>query len=224
MSPTLSIVALWLLFAGSHMVLSSMRVRPKLVGVLTPGGFLAGYSVLALAIFIPLVGTYFDHKHQGAMLWSLRVGPFLEVFSIVVMAIALTILIAGIIQPSPASISAQGKSLEPARGIQLITRHAVFMAAGLFGLVHLVPNGFATDIAFFGGFPLFAVVGSWHQDQRKLATEPERYSAFYEATPLIPFTGSRTLEGLKQIPPLAYALGIGATAVLRYFHASWFGG
>ena len=109
------------------------------------------------------------------------------------------------------------------KGVHLITRHSVFMAAGLFGLVHLIPNGFASDIAFFAGFPVFALIGCIHQDQRKLVTDSERYADFHAATPLIPFTGKNTLQGLKGISPLGYALGIGAAIALRYFHAQWFG-
>lgn len=224
MSPTLTIVALWVAFALSHMALSSLKLRPRLVSVLTPNGFLGAYSVLSFAFFVPLVSTYFRHKHTGAMLWSIRVTPALEVAIVVVMGIALTMLIAGVLTPSPASISGRGPEAAEAKGVQLVTRHAVFMAVAIFGAVHLIPNGFASDVAFFAGFPVFAVLGSWHQDQRKLVTEAERYGPFYASTPWLPFTGARTVEGLSRIKPLTYALGIGATALVRYFHASWFGG
>ena len=104
-----------------------------------------------------------------------------------------------------------------------ITRHGVFMAVGLFGLVHLIPNGFASDIAFFAGFPIFAIVGCLHQDRRKLVTDSQRYAGFHAATPLIPFTGKQTLRGLRELSPVAYVLGIGLAIALRYFHAQWFG-
>jgi len=222
MDPTLSIVLLWVAFAVTHIAMSSSRLRPKLVSMLTPGGFLGVYSLVALATFVPLVAIYFGNKHTGPLLYAIRVTLVVEVIMVAGMGIALTILFAGIVSPSPASINAPQDAGE-ARGVHLITRHPVFMAAGLFGLIHLVPNGFASDIAFFAGFPLFALIGCRHQDQRKLSTEAERYGPFHAATPLVPFAGSRTLEGLRQISPLSYVLGIAATVLLRYFHASWFG-
>lgn len=128
-----------------------------------------------------------------------------------------------IVSPSPVSISAACDKPVEVRGINFITRHAVFMAAGLFGLIHLIPNGFASDVAFFAGFPIFAIVGGLHQDQRKLITDAERYSAFHAATPLIPFSGKETLRGLRELSPIAYGAGIGLAVALRYFHAQLFG-
>jgi uncharacterized membrane protein len=223
MSPTLTIVLLWLAFAVSHMALSSLTLRPRLVGVLGEKGFAGVYSLIALVIFVSMVSVYFDNKHSGAMLWSVGMTPSFVGLVSFVMGVAVVILVAGIVTASPASMSvAAGKAVELG-GIHFITRHAVFMAAGLFGLVHLIPNGFASDVAFFAGFPIFAVIGSLHQDQRKLVTDTKRYREFYAATPLIPFTGKRTLRGLRELSPIAYGLGIGLAVALRYFHAQWFG-
>ncbi len=223
MSPTLTIVLLWLAFAVSHIALSSLTLRPRLVRVLGEKGFMGVYSLIALVIFVSMVSVYFDNKHSGAMLWSVGMTPSLVILVSIVMGVAFVILVAGFVTMSPATmLVAAGKPVE-LRGIHYITRHAVFMAAGLFGLVHLIPNGYASDVAFFAGFPIFAVIGSLHQDQRKLVTDTKRYSEFHAGTPLIPFTGKRTLRGLRELSPIAYGLGIGLAVTLRYVHAQWFG-
>ena len=77
--------------------------------------------------------------------------------------------------------------------------------------------------AFFGGFPLFAVVGAAHQDRRKLATDP-RFRRFYDETPFLPFTGRSAVQGVRELVPTAAGLGILLAAIVRYFHGSWFGG
>lgn len=223
MSPTLTIILLWLAFAGTHVAFSSLAWRPRLVSMLGAAGFQIAYSVVALALFVPMVTIYFQNKHSGPMLWSTGVTPFVEGVITVGMVLALIIIVAGTLTPSPVSIAANREDPVVVKGVHLITRHSVFMAAGLFGLVHLIPNGFASDIAFFAGFPVFALIGCIHQDQRKLVTDSERYADFHAATPLIPFTGKNTLQGLKGISPLGYAIGIGAAIALRYFHAQWFG-
>ncbi len=97
------------------------------------------------------------------------------------------------------------------------------MAMGIFGLLHLIANGYATDVAFFSGFPVFVLLGCLHQDRRKLQTQDTRYRPFYEATPLIPFTGSQTLRGLREMGWKAPLIGVVLTGVVRYFHAAWFG-
>ena len=223
MSPTLTIVLLWLAFAVSHIAFSSLSLRPRLVRFLGEMGFMGVYSLIALVIFVSMVSVYFDNKHSGAMLWSVGMTPSLVILVSIVMGVAFVIIVAGFVTMSPATmLIAAGKPVE-LRGIHHITRHAVFMAAGLFGLVHLIPNGFASDVAFFAGFPIFAVIGSLHQDQRKLVTDAKRYPEFHAATPLIPFTGKRTLRGLRELSPIAYGLGIGLAVTFRYFHAQWFG-
>jgi uncharacterized membrane protein len=98
------------------------------------------------------------------------------------------------------------------------------MAFVVFAAVHLLPNGWAGDVAFFGGFGAFALAGAAHQDRRKLATGPVGYDAFVKATPFVPFTGRETLRGLRELAPVAVIAGLGAAFLVRWFHSAWFGG
>ena len=224
-SPVASIVLLWLAFGLSHAFLSSRRLRAKLVGWLGERGFLGVYSGVALATFIPLVSTYFAHKHEGALLWAPGVETSWGLWAIyVVMGVAFVLLVAGLVTPSPTSITAPpGTAEQSPRGIHLLTRHAFLMSTALFGAAHLVPNGYATDVAFFGGFPLFVLLGAMHQDRRKLSDPASGYRAFYEATPLIPFTGRRTLAGLRSLDWKAVVAGVGLAWLVRHYHQAWFG-
>jgi uncharacterized membrane protein len=202
------------------MGLSSLRLRPRLVAALGAGPFQGVYSLVALLFFVPLVWTYFAHKHAGALLWSIPLGTGLRWPLYIGMGVAFVLVVAGLLQPSPAAIGS--RTTEP-RGVHRITRHPVFMGTGLFGLLHLAPNGFSADVAFFGGFPLFALLGCWHQDRRKLAEGGETFRSFYAQTPFLPFTGRDTLRGLRELSPLALALGIALTVALRVWHRQLFG-
>jgi uncharacterized membrane protein len=62
------------------------------------------------------------------------------------------------------------------------------MGLALFGLLHLVFNASSADVAFFAGFALFAPLGAWHQDRRKLAMDVPGFRQFYDGTPLLPFS------------------------------------
>ena len=57
MSPTLTIVLLWVAFAITHLAFSSLKLRPRLVGVLGEFGFMGAYSLIALVTFVPMVGS-----------------------------------------------------------------------------------------------------------------------------------------------------------------------
>lgn len=225
MSPTLTIVLLWAAFALTHMLMSSIRFRPKLVAVLTDRGFQGVYSLIALGIFVPLCMVYFANKHAGPLLWSIPLSPLLYWLIVVGMFVSFVLLFAGVLTPSPTMMAAGpgGEAARP-RGVHFITRHALLMSFALFGSLHLLTNGYASDVAFFGGFPVFVLLGTAHQDRRKLALDGERYRPFFEATPLVPFTGRNTLQGIREISRPALVLGLVTTALIRYFHAAMFAG
>jgi len=221
MSPTAQIALLWLGFAGGHLALSSVPVRSRIVASIGSLPFLALYSTVALAFFVPLVSVYFAHKHTGAVLWGLGIGSAQRGVIYTGMGVAFVLVVASVLRPSPAGMVPG--SVTP-YGVYRITRHPQNMGIALFGLLHLLPNGTAADLAFFSGFALFGVVGSWHQDRRKLALRVPGFAEFYDHTPFWPFTGPETLQGVRELSPLAVLLGIGLTILTRHFHPHWFGG
>jgi len=221
MGATLAVAALWLLFASTHMAFSSLRLRPALVARLGERGFAGAYSLVALAIFVSLCSVYASHKHGGPFLWYLGAVPAVRFSVYAGMALALALLVSGVITPSPAA-TLPGRP-EP-RGLLRVTRHPVLMALGLYGLLHLlVARVHAVDLVFFAGFPLFVAVGARHQDQRKLATLGEDFRRFHAETSFLPFGRAGFARGLREAWPAA-AIGVGLTWLLRTFHPSWFGG
>jgi uncharacterized membrane protein len=109
------------------------------------------------------------------------------------------------------------------RGVHRVTRHPVFMGLGLFGLLHAIPLGFASDVAFFWGFPVFAILGCLHQDQRKLQTEGEDFRAWHAETPFFPFTGRDTWRGIRDLGATPLIVAIAVIIVLRLLHGPAFG-
>jgi len=223
MSAPVAILVLWLLFAGTHMGLSSLRLRPRLVAAAGERAFLGLYSLVALAIFTALFWFYVVHRHQGDLLWSTPIGVAGRWAVYALQAVAWTLIAAGLVQPSPAAMGVpeERRPKEP-RGVQRLTRHPVFMGLGLFGALHLVVNGFASDVLFWAGFPVFALVGSAHQDGRKRVTLGEPYRAWCEATPFLPFTGRETARGLREMGMLPIAIGVGLAVVFRLLHGPLF--
>ena len=218
MTDTFVIVVLWLLFAASHMLLSSRTIRARLIARLGDQRFQIAYSIVALVFFAPLVYYYFTHLHTGPVLWSAPRSGAAELLLVVVNVIGFVLLVAGVMTPSPASVG--GAPRDEPTGVQRITRHPVFMGLGIWGLAHLIAGGYASDVAFFGGFALFALVGSWHQDQRKLAAGDPQFERFHAATPFIPFAGRGVLRGLMELSPLPVVIGIVIALVARYLHPS----
>ena len=219
MSPTIEIVLWWAAFAGSHLLMSGSLLRPRLVRALGERVFQGFYSAVVIALFVPLVRAYFVHLQAGPVLWVVPMTPLVRWAAYVAIGFAFVLVVGSQVTPSPANLVPG----EPRpRGVLRITRHPFAMGTALWALVHLLVNGTAPAAAFFGGFVLFALVGSRHQDARKIAAVPG-YREFCEATPFLPFTGRDTLRGLGEAMPAAM-LGVLVTVVVRYFHAAWFGG
>ncbi|MCH2172135.1 NnrU family protein [Myxococcota bacterium] len=219
MNGVILLIGLWLLFAGTHMGLSSRRLRSPLVARLGEGPFLGFYSILALAIFVPLVSSYFADKHAGPLLWVGGTDTVLRWSMYTGMGVALTLVVGGIFTPSPASI---GPGTGEVRGVLRITRHPLFMGIGALGLLHLsVARINLAELIFFGGLVTFSLIGCWHQDRRKLACGDDGYGEFYAQTAFLPFSRGG-FRGLIERPGITL-LGFGMAAALRYYHGSWFG-
>ena len=218
MKDTAVIVVLLLLFASSHMLLSSRTIRSRLVVRFGEKKFLGAYSLIAFVSFAPLVYYYLTHRHAGPLLWPMPSSGAVGLLLVFANVVGFVLLVAGIMTPSPASVAGAARD-EPA-GVQRITRHAVFMGMGIWALAHLIANGYASDVAFFGGIVAFVLIGSWHQDRRKLAGGDARFERFHAATAFIPFTGRDALRGLMELPPVAVIIGVTVALVARYLHPS----
>lgn len=221
MTSALLIAGLWLAFAASHMALSSLRLRPRLVAALGEGPFLVVYSAVALALFVPLCGLYFTSKHAGPHLWALGGLPGLRWAMYAGMAAVFWLLAAGLVRPSPAS-AVPGPA--EVGGVFCVTRHPVLMALGMFGALHLlVVSVNAAELAFFAGFPLFTLVGARHQDRRKLASTGDAFRRFHDATPFLPFSRPGGVPVALREQPGSFAAGVALAAALRWLHPSLFG-
>jgi uncharacterized membrane protein len=215
MSIATKIWLLWVAFTATHLGLASVRVEPRLRAKLGNTAFLGIYSVVALAIFVPLVRLYLGNRHAGEWLWAIEVGPVLRALLYALMTVALVLSVGALVKPSPAAV-APGKP--EVAGVHRITRHPLVLGLALLFGLHLVPNASTADVAFFGGFVLFSVAGALHQDARKLADPPPGFPAFHASTRFLPFTSTDALRGLREIPVFVWAAGLAVAALARWLH------
>jgi len=223
MSGWMGVLIWWLAFAGTHLVLSSVRIRRAIVSAIGEARFAGVYSLVALGTFVPLVWTYWRDRHGGPLLWSLRTVPGVRPLAIVLATVGFALIASSFAQPSAAGLDP--RAIPRARGVTRITRHPLFAGLGLWGLAHVLINGFLTDIVFFGGFPLFAVVGGWHQDARKQLEQLSRLAPFYGETSALPFAAiaaRRNRLALGELPWAALAVGAAVAVFLYYLHPTLF--
>lgn len=221
MTAALVIAALWIAFAATHAGLSSARVRPALVGRLGTVGYQGLYAAVALAIFVPLVWYYLGHRHQGPVLWT-SVGPyaFAKHLNYLLMGLAFALLVCAFLPSGTGARAFVPGAKYAVRGILPVTRHPMNVAFGLFGLAHLLVNGFASDVAFFAGWPLFAYFGSAHQD-RRLARDKTGYRDMMGRTSIVPFAAllaRRVSVRPGDLPWIGIAAGVALAVLARTYH------
>ncbi len=225
MTPVESI-ALWAaLFLVSHLVISSASVRPRLLAAVGEQPYRGIYSLVAFGTLGPLIYVFAYHKHAGPMLWMLRQYDPARWLTWLLMLLAFVFFVASLVNPSPASIGAPSQSA--AHGILKITRHPGFVAFSLFGIAHMLMNGWLGDVIFFGMFPALGVIGGIHQDRRKLRDLGENYRKLMAETSFIPFAAmlsGRQSFTLADVPWIGIAGGAAVTVMVLALHPLIFGG
>lgn len=219
MSPTSWIVLGWLAFAITHMLLAERR--ENLIHSLGSRLYIVVYSGVAFACFIPLVWVYINNRHAGELLfiapsWLQHIGMGLSLLGI-------SIIPAAVLRSSPVGMIPRPPE---ATGLLRITRHPLFMSLGLWGLGHCLINNFQTDILFFGGFAVFAVIGCAHQDRRKQKEQDGQLEAFFAETSLLPFVAiasGRNRLVANELPWLWMGVGAGLAFFLYWLHPLVFG-
>jgi uncharacterized membrane protein len=222
--PTSTAIVVWTLaFAATHMGLSSLTIRPRLVAAVGELPFLGIYSVLAFATFVPLVMVWLGGIHGGPLLWNLREVPVVHAAVLLVAWLSFTMALASLVQPSPASVGP--RTTTRSRGLTRITRHPLFMNIGIWGLSHVIINGWLNDVLFFGGIFLVGLIGCMHQDMRKRVTEKGTLDEFYSETSLLPFvaiaTGRNRLV-IAELPWVGIAIGGLVSWAIYHYHAQLF--
>ena len=217
------IIAFSVLFPLTHMLMSQGSIRSGLVTTLHgEWPFRAVYSVVSFLTLGPAAAIWWGHRQLGPELWDL---PFwlTRAAALPLMLLALTLLLLMLASPSPASML---PGVFKVRGVLRITRHPLNMAFAAFGLAHLVANGALGDVVFFGQFVALGVLGSYHQDARKIREKGEPYREFMEQTSVMPFAaiilGRTRLEADDIAFPL-FVIAIAAFVALTIFHGRLFG-
>src|SRR5258708_21023403 len=180
-------IALWAFsFLASHLIISSSSVRAQLINAVGAQPYRGIYSLVAAATLGPLIYEFARNKHAGPILWYLRADAPIRWLAWILMLAAFLLFVGSFINPNPAGMGAPAGNSEP-HGILKITRHPSFVAFSLFRIAHILMNGWAGDVIFFGMFPALGIIGGMHQDQRKLRERGGNYRGFVAKTSFMPF-------------------------------------
>ncbi|MBV9859463.1 MAG: NnrU protein [Alphaproteobacteria bacterium] len=215
----LSLLIAEIAFLGSHVVLSSTRWRGVLRDQLGERGFLLLYSMTALATFAWFVSAY---RHAPVMpLWPM--GAWMAAVPVVVMPLATILLVGGYTTRNPTAVGMERSAAadDPAPGLLRITRHPVLWALAIWALAHIVPNGDAASLLFFGGIAGLALGGTVLIDRKKrlaLGTHWPRLAQITSNVPFAAILAGRSRLRWRDIGALRIVAGLLLYAVLYLAH------
>ena len=215
----LSLVIAGVAFCGSHILLSSTRLRGSLRDQLGERGFLAVYSLTSLVIFAWFVAAY--SAAPTIVLWPRQRWTALVPVS--VMPLATILLVAGYSTRNPTAVGMErsARADDPAPGILSVTRHPVMWAIGLWAVAHLIANGDLSAVLFFGSLAALALGGTVLIDRKKQLALGSNWARLAELTSNVPFAAlltGRTKLRWREIGLLRVAAGLLLYAVLYLAH------
>jgi uncharacterized membrane protein len=207
-------------FCGSHILLSSTRLRGSLRDQLGERGFIAVYSLTALVTFAWFLVAY-AHS-PTVLLWPGQTWTALV--PLAVMPLAAILLVAGYTTPNPTAVGMERSAREddPAPGVLRITRHPVMWAIGLWATSHVVANGDLRSLIFFGAFAVLSLGGTVLIDRKKRLALGSNWARLAEVTSNLPFAAlvaGRTRMRWRDISLLRVIAGLLLYVVLYRGHA-----
>lgn len=149
-----------LVFVLAHVLPARTGLKARLVSRFGRRPYLAGYSLVSLGLLAWVIDA--GRRAPYVPLWD--PAPWQAWVPLVVMPVAFVLLVAGLAQPNPLSVTLRAG--ETPGAIVAITRHPVLWGFLLWALAHVPPNGDVVSLVLFGAMALFAAAGIPLLDRR----------------------------------------------------------
>ena len=141
-------------FLAPHVLPNVPGLRPWLIGKLGRVGYLSAYTALSAITFAWLILAVLRAPYAG--LWAL--SPWQVYVTVILVALACTLMVAGVATPNPLSLSVRAAGVDLPKGAILeVTRHPLLWALGLWSLSHVLVNGDVAAVTLFGLLAIFAL-------------------------------------------------------------------
>lgn len=183
-------------FLLTHVVPSMPSIRNRLIATLGRSGYLLMYSAASIAVLVWVTTAYRAAPVIPVWHWSPNQnwGPF------VLMPLAFMLLVGGMIQANPLSLSLPASwfvnRFDPAHpGICTVVRHPILWAFAVWAAAHMIPNGDVASLMMFGLFLVLALGGALGLDVKRRrslgVSEWQRLAAASSAWPFQAVLSSR---------------------------------
>jgi uncharacterized membrane protein len=142
-------------FVLAHLVPSMPGVRPRLVGIAGRSAYMVAYSAVSLA----LLGWLVTAARRADDVWLWQPAAWQWLVPAVLMPVSLVLLVLGLGQPNPLSVSIRRADTQALPAAAAFTRHPVLWGFLLWALSHIPANGRLVPIILFGAMAAMAALG-----------------------------------------------------------------
>ncbi|MEK0082644.1 NnrU family protein [Benzoatithermus flavus] len=211
----LTIAALFLI--GTHFGIASTPLRVELIGRVGERGYRTLYSLLALVALAWLIVAW----RAAPLVPMWQAGPGLRHLVVALMPLSFLLVVCAVTAPNPTVVGQKPDpdAGDPATGIVRVTRHPFMWGVGLWALLHLLANGDAAAVVFFGTFAVLALGGTVLIDARRTRENAPGWGVFLQATSNLPFAA--ILQHRQRLVPGEIGLWRVATALALYVLLLW---
>ena len=217
------LVAAGLFFLGLHLLVSGTTLRDRIVATTGEQPYLGLFSAASLGGIVWLCWAY--ARADYTELWG-QVAVLYPVMLVTVF-VALELVVVGLTTPSPTAVEGESKlDGEPARGILSITRHPFLWGVAIWAVSHLIVNGDAASLVFFGTLLVLSVSGTVSIDRKLARRYGSKWQDFAGGTSNVPFAaiaGGRARLDLGGLGWWRLAAGAVGYVGLLLTHAWMFG-
>ena len=211
-----------LAWIACHIGLAGTRLRSTAAGRLGDAGFRAGFSILSVLSITRLVIAY-----RQTPFWLLWIAPnWLRWLIVGLMAAAFLLFAAAVVTRSPTAVGGEAALTQEPRGVLRITRHPMLWSFAWWAVLHILGNGDAASLIFFGAFLITALAGMPSIDAKVAARDPRSWPRFAAVTSIVPFLaiiGGRNRVVPAEIGWLPLIIAVVLWAALLFAHPWIFG-
>ena len=182
------LIAASVTFVGTHFALSH-PLRGSLVKAGGQMGFMAVYSVVALASFGWMVLAFRAIGAGGSPLWN-GSGAAVWVLASLLTLVALTLFL-GAFRGNPALPDPRAAALaeQPVHGVFHVTRHPMMWGFALWAAAHILVSPTPRSLMMVGSILFLALVGAHLQDRKKEALMGASWASWESKTSYWPRWG-----------------------------------
>jgi uncharacterized membrane protein len=209
-----------LAFLALHLVVAGTRLRDAIVAAIGERAYLGLFSVASLGGIVWLALSYNAAIAVGSdVLWDFGVG--VKHLGFIVVGLAFLLGVPGLLTANPTTVGMESAAAHEVSGVLRITRHPFLWSVALWAAFHLLANGDAASLVFFGTFLTLAVLGTFSIDAKRARKMGAAWTPFVQRTSNVPFAailGGRNTLKLAELLGWRQAVALGAFLAVLFAH------